>query len=116
MIVISAPLHWVEAQDRLCKGQEEIQKGATESLPHEIQPHNPPEHDTMTQRNTPVIYFQEKKPAESPQQQYTRENTASSRAYDKKHMSKAIKERPGPAPNRAASRRRVARTLNAERR
>jgi len=32
MTGISAPLHWVEAQDRPCKGQEEIQKSATETL------------------------------------------------------------------------------------
>jgi len=84
MRVISAPLPWVEAQDRPCKGSTENRKSATAPRLSEFQPQKTQDSNTMTTRNTNVIYSRENRPARNSQRPHTRENGISSPASDKK--------------------------------
>jgi hypothetical protein len=84
MIENSAPLPWVEAQDQPRKSAEENRKRAKTSLLSDFQPQKTQDSNTMTTRNTSVIYFRKNRPAQNSQRPHTRENGTSSPAFDKK--------------------------------
>ena len=117
MRVISALLPWVEAHDRPCKGSAENRKSATASLPSDFQPRKTQGSNTMTTRNTTVIYFRKNRPEQNSQRPHTRENGTSSPASDKKtpviknQREARARARQGGLP---ATRRKITRRRKAE--
>ena len=75
MIVISAPLPWVEAHDQPCKGAEENRKNATTSLLSGFRPQKPQDSNTTSRQNTPVICFHKNGTTRSSRNQNTLQNT-----------------------------------------
>ncbi len=103
MIENSAPLPWDKAQDRQCKGKEEIRKSATESLLPELLPYNPTKCETTTARNTPVIYFHKNISEHTTQNHITQENNAHTTANGPKiTYHKHQKRGPGQRHTRPA--------------
>jgi hypothetical protein len=95
MTVISASIPWVEAQDQSCKGSAEKRKSATASRLLDFRSRKSQDNNTMTIRNTPVIYFRKNRPAHKFPRSHTRESTASNPASDKKTCEKQPKRGPG---------------------